>query len=62
MYSSNPTISSKMWHKVFFKWSTAGLDLEFSFSEAGFHTKVKEPSLPRVNSRIHIFLRSMNAM
>ena len=35
-----------MWHKVNFKRNLTGLSSEFSFSEAGCHTKAKEPSLP----------------
>ena len=35
-----------MWHKVNFKQSLTGLNLEFSLSLTGSHIKVKEPNLP----------------
>ena len=35
-----------MWHKVIFKWSSIGLNSEFSFFLTSCYTKVKEHSLP----------------
>ena len=42
---------SKMWHKVnFFRQSLTGLNSEFSFSEASYHTKVQQSSLTNYQS------------
>ena len=37
---------SRMWHKVSFKQSLIGLNLEFSFSETSCYTKFEKPNLP----------------
>ena len=41
-----PLRSGKIWHKVNFKQSLTGLNSEFSFSQTGCHSKIKELSLP----------------
>ena len=45
MYLPNPSTTIKMGHSQFFKWNTAGLNLEFFFSYIGCLSKTKEPSL-----------------
>ena len=38
--------TNRMQHKVTFKRNLTGLNSEFSIAKTGYHTRVKEPSLP----------------
>ena len=42
---TKPSTMDRMWHKVNFKWSKAGLNTEFSFSETSCLTKAKDLGL-----------------
>ena len=61
MYLPNPSFMVKMWYIQFCKGSTADLNLEFSFSSTGVHSKVKEASCPLAERRIVQFLISPRA-
>ena len=45
IYFANPTVTSKMWHKVFFLQNTASFMSEFFFFLTVCLTKTKKPSL-----------------
>ena len=46
MYLPNPSAQAGCNTRSIFKWSLTGLNFEFSFSQTGYLTTVKEPSLP----------------
>ena len=46
VYFTISPLEQDVTHGQIFQWSLTGLNSEFSFSWTGYHTKVKEPSLP----------------
>ena len=68
-YLPTPLLGQDMTQGQFFKWSSTGLNSEFSFSYTSCLTKAEEPCLPyyfthswRENNWIHTFPKGIRAM